>query len=348
MTDKTVFLGFDGFVDRILRPIKSRAGDITTPFLEMGEFGQYLKGQDGRSCSVELELLEKRMGGNMPNVAKALGELGFGTVCVGAMGYPEVLPEFSAMPEHCRLLSVADPGYCDSLEFGDGKVMLAINAAINTLDYEKIIEIVPEEDLVKALSECDGAAFLNWGEMPNSNDIWANIAGRILPRCSFPAKKTMLIDFSDFSGRNTAEVCAMLDIFKSLQTYFNITVSLNDNELHLILAKTGKSRGGEIEDEDILAVSRLFFESNVVVHYRDRARYTADGRVHTVPKEVLENPKLITGGGDNFNAGLLAGLLTGEDLGRAVRLGNAVVNHFVMTGDVTAMGEALRLNNFIK
>nr|WP_243140929.1 MULTISPECIES: PfkB family carbohydrate kinase [Lactonifactor] len=44
-------------------------------------------------------------------------------------------------------------------------------------------------------------------------------------------------------------------------------------------------------------------------------------------------PKLSTGGGDNFNAGLCFGLLQGLPLAESLRLGNATSGYYVRTGE---------------
>ena len=176
-----IFVGFDGFVDKILKPVRMKGKEGTEFFLTMKEFADYLIGKEGKSCSVAVEKVQEKIGGNMPIVANALGTLGCSTVCVGAMGIPEVLPIFRKMSGNCRLISVANPGYSDALEFESGKLMLGDNGDIDALDYRRLVEAVPEEAFIGYLEECDGAAFLNWGELIGSNDIWENILFKILP-----------------------------------------------------------------------------------------------------------------------------------------------------------------------
>lgn len=71
----------------------------------------------------------------MPIFSQALAKLDVSVNCVGAMGYPDVLPIFRNMPPNCQLLSVCEPGLCQALEFDDGKLMLANNEDIDQLDY---------------------------------------------------------------------------------------------------------------------------------------------------------------------------------------------------------------------
>lgn len=52
-----VFLGFDGFIDKILKPIKIKSGSSMIPFRTMKEFSGYLGEKSGKSCSIDLETL---------------------------------------------------------------------------------------------------------------------------------------------------------------------------------------------------------------------------------------------------------------------------------------------------
>lgn len=87
-----VLMGFDGFIDKILKPIRTKTQETTVAFKTMKEFSEYLADKSGKSCSVDLEVMHEKIGGNMPIVANALGTLGCKTVCIGAMGAPEILP----------------------------------------------------------------------------------------------------------------------------------------------------------------------------------------------------------------------------------------------------------------
>ena len=57
-------VGFDGFVDTLARPILSG----NRPFDTSGALGEAIAGQAGKSCSIELEVISRRMGGNAPLV----------------------------------------------------------------------------------------------------------------------------------------------------------------------------------------------------------------------------------------------------------------------------------------
>lgn len=326
-----VFMGFDGFVDKILKPMKIKTREAAVAFKTMEEFAEYIMGKAGKSCSIDLEVKQEKIGGNMPIVANALAVLGCRTICVGAMGVPEILPVFQDMSSNCSLISVSEPGYCSALEFEDGKLMLATNSAIDCLDYEKLLTGISEDMLIQYFCSCDAVTFLNWGELLCSNDIWGKILTNIMPKCGFLEKKIMLVDFSDFSKRSISEVLQMQEILKGFSQYFNITVSLNENELELFLDKLNFIDDNAYEGK-FIALSRWFSCENFVVHFLDSSCYVRDGKVFTVDKKVVKKPKIITGGGDNFNAGLLTGLLLGFDIYEAIRLGSAMSCLYVENG----------------
>lgn len=324
-----VFLGFDGFVDKIYKPIKTKTRDITIPFRTMTEFSRYFGEKADKSCSVDLEPIQDKIGGNMPIVANALANLGCQTICLGAMGYPEIDPMFKAMNRNCTLLSVTNPGYCHALEFEESKLMLATNTHINSLNYQKIMESVPEPTLVRYFEQCDAFAFLNWGELINSNDIWENILKCIIPKCKFSGKKLMLIDFSDFSKRESDEVKKMLELLEGYSEIFDITVSVNENELSLLMEKLSLGQYGESYDTQMTVLADRLKCKNFVLHLLDTTKYIKNSKVNSLEKEIIKEPKIITGGGDNFNAGLLFGLMLGLDIENAIRIGSGLSSLYV-------------------
>lgn len=324
-----VFLGFDGFIDKIYKPIKTKTSDITIPFRTMTEFSRYFGEKSDKSCSIDLEAMQEKIGGNMPIVANALANLGCEAICLGAMGYPEIEPMFTNMNPNCTLISVTNPGYCYALEFEDSKLMLATNTHIDSLNYQKIIDSVSEVSLIKYFEQCDAFAFLNWGELINSNDIWENILRRIIPQCKFDSKKLMLIDFSDFSKRESYDVQKMLELLEGFSEIFDITVSVNENEFGLLVEKLDLGQYEDRSDIQLTVLADRLKCKNFVLHLLDTTKYVRDCQVYSQEKEVIKEPRIITGGGDNFNAGLLFGLLIGLDIENAIRVGAGLSSLYV-------------------
>lgn len=339
--DFNIFMGFDGFIDEIVKPVKEKNRDSTVMFKTMKEFSDYLNGKSGKSCSIEMELEQKKIGGNVPIVANALGNLGCNVTCVGAFGFPEIKDVFKKMSDNCQMNSVAEPGCCSALEFEDGKLMLSVNEGIDTLDYKKLTSIFSEDELVKVINKSDAIAFLNWGELFYSNNIWSNILNNVIPKCKLDRRKIMLVDFSDFSGKSKEEVEEMIEILNHYAEYFEITVSVNKNEMDLFIDKLQEEKKDSDLNAKVMTLAKKIKCENFVVHLLECSCYVKDSVVYTVKKEVIKNPKIITGGGDNFNAGLLLGVLMGMDIEKAIHMGSALSCLYVQNGKSIKFNELM-------
>src|SRR3989337_3624488 len=111
LREKKITAGFDGFIDTIVKVIKKKqAQKPAFLFTTIKEFGNYIVEKQGTSFSLEVEERSSKLGGNMPIMANALGQLGATVNCVGALGYPQIHPVFKNLSPDCHLYSFADPG----------------------------------------------------------------------------------------------------------------------------------------------------------------------------------------------------------------------------------------------
>ena len=92
---KTVSAGFDGYIDRIFK-VRQHAAGSRHHIETMSQFGSYIVGKAGKSCSLELQQVGEKIGGNMPNYASALSHLGIAVNCIGTLGWPRIHPLFGA------------------------------------------------------------------------------------------------------------------------------------------------------------------------------------------------------------------------------------------------------------
>lgn len=125
IASKRIVVGFDGFADTIARVVRETAGEDRPEayFPTIRSLGEYLIAQAEKSCSLELKVQARQLGGNLPYVSRAAGLLGLDVTCAGMLGEGAPDPLFRKMP--CRLYSYAAPGESTCLEFQDGKVFLA-------------------------------------------------------------------------------------------------------------------------------------------------------------------------------------------------------------------------------
>lgn len=342
-----VFAGFDGFVDAIVRPISEQdTYGNHAYFSTIAEFGKYLQGKARKGCSIELSRELRKSGGNAFLFADALAGMGIETTCVGTFGYPQVLDVFARNRQNLELVSIGDPGQCSALEFSDGKVMLSDNSGINEMDYRRLESRIGEERLVRYVEEADILAFMNWSELRGCSDIWRGFLENIFPQVRFGKGKRMFLDLSDCSCRDRTDILDMLGMIRSFSDYFAVTLSLNANEFQatgeiLTLNEAHDGNGHAMGKEARMA--RRIWEycglQSLFIHLPDRA-YGMDGEKEAcVMTRFIKEPHCSTGGGDNFNAGLLFGLIHGLDMESAMVVGNAASGYYVTHGHSASRAE---------
>ena len=325
---KRVAVGFDGYIDRILRVKQYGAKDhhyIDT----MERFGSYIVAKAGKSCSLELRLVEEKLGGNMPNYAHCLSRLGIEVDCVGAMGWPEIHPLFAQGLHNCRLYSVCQPGLSDALEFGDGKVLLAKNGEIETLNYDVVTRRLGPGKAAGLFARADMLTFLNWSELKGATSIWEGIGNELFPQIS-RRDTPMLVDFSDCSGKSREDILKIAQVLAGYGEKLRLYLSLNLNEAEQLALKLGQKPSGPVKLARLLL--ERFEPELLAIHLTDGCIYAGAAGEGFIPNNVIESPKILTGGGDNFNAGLSFGVLMGLDMKSALLLGNAVSGYYVSCG----------------
>lgn len=178
-----VFTGFDGYVDTLVKPVRSFDTDGTPSFFStISEFGEYLITKAGKSCSLDLHKIVEKVGGNAPIYASAVSALGVEAACVGAFGYPQIQENFSRIGDRVKMVTISEPGKCMALEFNDGKVMLGENEGINDISYELLKERPGEDELYRMIDDADMISLMNWSEVPGTTDIWQGMLEHIFPK----------------------------------------------------------------------------------------------------------------------------------------------------------------------
>jgi len=306
LAHKHVFLGFDAFVDAIARPV--RTGSALHPesyFDGMSDFALYLQAKGNMSCSVELEEITEKLGGNMAIVANALSGLGVQTHCVGPFGLPSTHPAFRNMALHCDLYSVGNPGACTALEFNSGKLMLGTNRDLNHLDYAAILAHVSVETLRALAAKSEILCFLNWSELPCATDIFIGFRDNVLRH--IPGKRLLFVDLSDCSRRTAADIQELMDVLAEMPENVDVALSMNKNEENILTEALGIPQTDCISKGQWLAARYGF--AHIFFHDRHMNHHVRREAAFSHEAAFIENPVLLSGAGDNFNAGLIAGML---------------------------------------
>ena len=331
---KTVTIGFDGFIDSVVKVIHHKDQDLPTTYFESTQsLGEYIVEKGQKNFSLELEELTTKLGGNMPIMANALARLGPMVSCIGSLGHPVIHPVFKHMPPNCRLYSFANPGVSKVLEFKRGKIMLAEMEALNRIQWEFIKETIGANTLCEMFSKSDLIAILNWSELDNSTDIWNGILRDVLPESEYWKKPFGFFDLSDCSKRSGASILEAMELIKAFSVYWDVILSLNLNEatiVHSVLTQE-KLPEGNIE-EMCEGIYRALKINTVIIHYDKQSVAWSRSGLHKRKSFYIKEPEISTGSGDNFNAGFCLGRLLDLDIGTSLVLGNATAALYMQSG----------------
>ena len=328
---KTAVIGFDGFVDSIMRVVEKRDGFGNLSFFQtIAELGTHLISKQNMSCSIELKQQHSKLGGNAPIMANALGQMGINVSCVGALGYPVIHDAFKKMSPNCKLTGFTNPGLTTALEFNDGKVMLSQTDMETSWDNLK--EIIGIDVISELFFKADLLGMVNWGEMAYTTSIWEGVIKEVLPNHSPNKKQIMFFDLSDFSKRSQEDIIHVVSLIEKFNRHYAVTLGLNENESRLMYGALF-NRG---YDEDLSDIGRQLKEritiDRLIIHpTRSAMAWDQDG-TYQIDNEYIEKPVLSTGGGDNFNAGFCMGALLGLDTPSLLLLANYASGFYVSHG----------------
>lgn len=325
---KQVFVGFDGSIDRTLRPLR-RTGAEKKYFRTIAQFGDYIASKAGLSCSIQTEIQWSRAGGNAPYVASALKRFGYDVCLAGMLGNGRLREEFLPLESAgIHLYSYADPESSDCYEFEDGKIMIA--PLVPSLD-------APLEAMQKALGggiqellNSDLAAMLNWGEINWMQRLWDGAVSMLKEKEGKRTDKFVFFDPADISCCSAENIMRMMETLKRAAKYRYSVLSVNENEA----LRLGEAifDGMDIVPEILRRVVEDGFADEAVVHTVHGACGFDGERLVERSAEHVSKPLISTGAGDHFNAGYCAALLEGEPLGSRLDRANRSAHAYLTTG----------------
>ena len=327
LKDKKALLGFDGFVD-----IPISIPEMPT----MKKLSEYLADRDGKSGAFEIDESPAKIGGNMPITANALGQLGLMNTCIGAVDSPM----FASMSKNCKLYPIAPPGKCYAIEFETGKLMLGDSKPVQGIDFEFLSSKVPVQELCTLHDGADLWCYLNWSEVTGLTDVLRGILGDVLPNVA-KRHRVAMFDLADFTLRSDSDLQDGITVMAEFGKYAETLITLNENEAGLMLKIFGIPVTSEPEDAFSKLWERLGFNSLVVRKNRIAYALNKDGFT-SINTKYVEKPKLMTGAGDNFNAGIAAALVVGGCFSRALRLGTTVSSFYIANGYSPSFDEILK------
>jgi sugar/nucleoside kinase (ribokinase family) len=334
------FVGFDGFVDKIQRPVRRRDNGQAKYFDTISDYAQRMAEAAGKSAQIELALQAIKLGGNAPIMANALAALGFDATCMGALGAPVVHPVFQPLAERCEVISLGPPAETNALEFHDGKIMLSDFSAFRRMDWAHIKETYGLEAMVARLEVSRLVALVDWSNVIHATDIWEGIHREALPLL-FSTDRHFFFDLCDPSAKPLEEINRMLDVVSGFAGFGTTTLGLNENET----IKLYHMLHPDQPQTDLRTMAWALFHRldihYLMVHPVDRTMVFSGESVTEMPTRLVPDPKLLTGAGDNLNAGYCLGLLLGLPLRETLAVATAAAGAYISNGHSPTQQELL-------
>ena len=327
-------LGFDGFVDEIIAVVDKRHDpDHYEPVESIAAMARKILGASGTSSNYELIVERRKLGGNGPIMANALASLGLDVTYIGNLGYPDVHPVFRDFAAKANVISIAEPGHTDALEFSDGKLMLGKLQSLGDVNWGNLSERVGKPELSRMMGEATLIGMLNWTMLPRMGEVWDKLLEEILPAVP-KAGRTLFIDLADPEKRTRDDLRAALAIVGRFQEHADVILGLNLKEAiqvaEVLNLPDRADREATIE-EDAAAIRRALGLGCVVIHPRKAAAAATEHESARFPGPFVQAPRISTGAGDHFNAGFCLGRIIGLGLEESLCAGVASSGYYVRT-----------------
>lgn len=335
-------LGFDGFVDEIIAVVDQRHGpDHFDPVQSIAAMARKILGASGESSNSELVVKYRKLGGNGPIMANALATLGLGVTYIGSLGHPNLDPVFDDFAARAEVISIAEPGQTDALEFADGKLMLVKIGALAGVNWKNLIGRVGRDELPRLMGGARLIGMLNWTMLPRMGEIWERLLAEVFP--AFPeAERTLFIDLADPEKRTRPDLRQALATISRFGETVEVILGLNLKEATQVAEALGLPGRADPEaaiEQDARAIRESLGLGCVVIHPRKAAAAATGSESASFPGPFVRDPKISTGAGDHFNAGFCLGRILGMGLEESLCAGVASSGYYVRSARSATAGE---------
>ncbi|GAB2583071.1 hypothetical protein [Spirosoma areae] len=335
------FVGFDGYMDRIQKVVRSKSPTGSQYFDTIDEVADLMHTLAGKSGQIEIVTLATKIGGNAPILANALAALGIPNCCVGPLDDPI----FEQMHTRCERVSLGPPATTNALEFSDGKIMLSEVAPFELLRWTYLAEQIGLERLRQQYVDSQLLAFVDWANLPHGNELWRGYLTNIVQTTPVAATPHFLFDLCDPTKRSAEEVVDCLDIVAAYAPYGSVTLGMNENEARRIyLALNGHSPADAVrlaQTPDLSTIATCIRQQMgrsagavpaVLIHPTASSLVATESGIEQQTGRLVPIPKVLTGAGDNLNAGYCWGLLNGFGATDCLLLGMAASGAYIQNG----------------
>ncbi len=338
-------VGFDGFVDSIIKVVDQRHTmelEDFRPINTITGFAERCAAAAGKSTNIELHVVERRFGGNGPLLAAGMGSLGASVTFIGAVGTqsdPLMLsPVYQPMADRCVAVHpVAPAAQTDALEFEDGKLMLGKTASVQAVSWDLLKSTIGLEQLRVIYNESTMIGIVNWVMLQGVEGIWRGLMDEVLPELSPDHPRRMFVDLCDPAKRTDEDVRRATAILTELSGFLPVTLGLNQAEAERIGRVLGvdiyegpgnQSLSSAMQHAAAMIRAKLGLAC-CVVHPREGAAAADAHSTAWFEGPFTSKPKISTGAGDHFNGGFAMAQNLGLELAQCLAVGCAVSGAYV-------------------
>lgn len=215
--------------------------------------------------------------------------------------------------------SMGAPAAVNVYEFEDSAMMLTTESTdIQSWSYADFAAVGDDAAL-----DADAVVWLNWASMPNATAALRRVADQ--PRDG----NVFVVDPGGVAMRSANERRDFVDVLGELADPYEVTLSVNDEELQSLASAVGVDRPTAEAAHDLR--KRTGIES-VVMHGDVRAVAATRQAVLDVPNFETATVNRFTGGGDRFTAALAFARACDWQWREALELANAAASYYVATG----------------
>lgn len=321
----SAFVGFDGYVDEIVRPIGPNGR-----FESIRQFNDYIIKNDSASADINVKRIFRHMGGNAPLLAYSLAKKGLSVHCVGAFGKEKVLPAFDTLNKCCDVLTIAEPAECYALEFPDGKIMFGERSALDEIT-PALIRQKAGEKLFNIIMKSRLICSVNWSGLLYGNEILREILLQKTQAVK-DREQILFLDLADLSAVGTERTAILKALLPKLRERYYTILSLNRKEAAVVTERLG-AKAGSLQHIARTLAKRLKIDE-ITIHSPSESIAIADeNETGCIVPKPIKDPVVVTGAGDNYNAGYCIAKLLGMDPDRCVRMGNASAYNYICSGE---------------
>lgn len=327
---KKIITGFDGFIDRIKKPVNSRRGEAVEWFQTIKDFSSRIAEASGKSGQIELVTEKTKPGGNAPILADMLSRCNTDCLCIGAMGYPLLHEIFTGDQIGYRIISILQPGKSDAIELSDGKIIFSDLSTFDHYNWNYVKKFAGLEILRREAEDTHLFAFADWANLPSASDIWEGMLNDVI-RTTGRSDYLFLFDLCDPSRKTDTQVKKLLELISRFSDFGQVALGLNENETLRIYRQLFGAEASDVYS----AAGRIFGNmtiQNLLVHPIDRCIIIRKEGVTELTGHLIQEPRVLTGGGDNLNGGFCLGWVNDFPPESCVLLGMTASGAYIRNG----------------